>query len=534
VGDTFFALTIMAWLAYLASRVLRRSLPEFIAFLLVGVLLGPEGFGLIDRADLARLSGVTGVALAILMFIIGERVSLRALRARRWVPLAGIVQYVVTAGVVFAAATSVGADRDTALLLGALGGAGAPLTVAAVAASLRARGQYAEGLVGVHAVADALAAMVFAAVLAVLAGTNGEAVETVGRSLRVGAGGVVLGTTLGWVIARFGAGIETTGELLLFVLVQVVAAAALADVLGVSLPLAALTMGSTAASLGTTDAAQRTFVAARSVEQPLYLLFFALAGASIHLGELASLGLLGLAYLLGRVVGKIVGGFLGGAIGRLGVRRSFALGMDLIPQAGVAVGLAVLAAERLPGPGSEVASIVLGSVVIFELVGPMLVVRDLKKEAESPQEPRGSGAVDHQLPRHVLVASAVAADVPDWVIDLCARNHAELTVAVYGEEGDDVAEFRSRAGGRGVPFRFVPLQGESYTGAVIRAAREATADLVVLLVAAADANREARLVLLPHERVARHLTVPVLFVPAATGERSRPGPLRRLLGDRLP
>lgn len=524
----------MAWLAYLASRVLRRSLPEFIAFLLVGVLLGPEGFGLIDKADLTRLSGLTGVALAILMFIIGERVSLRALRARRWVPIAGTVQYLLTAAAVYGTAAWAGADRDTALLLAALGGAGAPLTVAAVAASARARGRFSEGLVGVHAVADALAAMVFAALLAVLAGTDGQTVETVGRFLRLGVGGLALGAALGWVIARFGAGIETTGELLLFVLVQVVAAAALADVLGVSLPLAALAMGATAASLGSADAAQRTFVAARSVEQPLYLLFFALAGASIHLGELGSLGLLGLAYLLGRTAGKLVGGFLGGVLGRLAPRRSAWLGVDLIPQAGVAVGLAVLAAERLPGSGSEVASIVLGSVVIFELVGPMLVVRDLKAQAGTPQEPEPASSVDHRLPRHVVVASAVAADVPDWVVDLCARNHAELTVAVYGEEGEDVVTLRERAGGRGVPFRFVPLQGESFTGAVIRAAREASADLVVLLVAAADANREARLVLLPHERIARHVTCPVLFIPATTPERSRPGPLRRLLGERLP
>ncbi len=534
MGDTFVALTIMAWLAYVASRVLRRSLPEFIAFLLVGVLLGPEGAGLIDAGDLGRLSGITGVALAILMFIIGERVSFRSLRVRAWVPAVGAIQYVVAAGAVFGAATWAGADRDTALLLGALGGAGAPLTVSAVAASVRARGQYVEGLVGVHAVADALAAMVFAGLLAVLAGTNGEPVETLARFLRLGAGGVALGAVVGWVTARFGSSIETTGELLLFVLVQVLATAALAEFLGVSLPLAALTTGAVAGSLGTADAAQRTFVAARSVEQPLYLLFFALAGASIHIGELGALGVLGLAYLLSRTVGKLLGGFLGGLAGRLGERRSATLGIDLIPQAGVAVGLAVIAAEQLPGPGAEVASIVLGSVVVFELVGPMLVVRNLKRDAREPEAHHAAGPVDHSLPRHVLVASAVAADVPDWVIDLCARNHAELTVAVYGEEDEDVVALRSRTGRRGVPFRFVPLRGESFTGAVIRAAREASAELVVLLVAAADANRDARLLLLPHERIARHLTCPVLFLPATTQERSRPGPLRRLLGDRLP
>jgi hypothetical protein len=529
MGGALFALTVLVWLAYVGSRILRRSLPEFIAFLGVGVVLGPSVLGVIDEEQLANLSEVTAAALAVLMFIIGERVAPRNLRAQPWVLLAGVVQFLVTAPLVYAAAIAVDADRDVALLLAALSGAGAPLTVQALVTSARSRGRFANGLVGAHAVADALAAMTFAAVLSLIAGAGSDPVESLAGFLRLG---------FGWLVARLGSTAETTGENLVIVLVHVLIASAASAALDVSLPLAALTMGATAATLASGDAAQRTLVAARSVEQPLYLVFFALAGASLHLEQLTTVGAVGLAYLLARTVGKIVGGTLGGIVGRLRPRRAFHLGVDLIPQAGVAVGLAVLAAELLPEQGAIVSSVVLGSVVVFELVGPLLVARDLKSLGLTRDDEvgaRGPEVIDHSIPRRVFVASAVRADVPQWVLEVCARHQGELTFAAYGDEGSDVQALRKRAQDVGVPFRWRPLTGETYSGAVIRAARETDADLVVLVMAVDVATNDRAPTVTPHERIGRHLSdVPVLIVRATTEERHRAGPLRRLLGVRLP
>lgn len=146
---------------------------------------------------------------------------------------------------------------------------GAPLTIQALVTSARSRGRFADGLVGVHAVADALAAMTFAAVLSLVVGAGDQPVEGVARFLRLGVGGVAVGFVLGWLVARLGSTAETTGENLVIVLVHVLIASAASAALEVSLPLAALTMGATAATLASADAAQRTLVAARSVEQPL-------------------------------------------------------------------------------------------------------------------------------------------------------------------------------------------------------------------------------------------------------------------------
>ena len=112
MSEGLAAFALLAWLAYLASRVLaRRNLPELVGFLLVGAALGPEGFKLIDAADLARLEPITEIALAVLMFVIGERASARALRAARWSMTVGLAQYVVSGFGVYFATQWAGADQ---------------------------------------------------------------------------------------------------------------------------------------------------------------------------------------------------------------------------------------------------------------------------------------------------------------------------------------------------------------------------------------------------------------------------------------
>ena len=95
--ETLGAIALLAWLAYLVSRLLaRRHLPELVGFLIVGALLGPSGVELISDHELASLRPLTEVALAILMFVIGERVSTRALRAAKWTLTTGATQYVLS------------------------------------------------------------------------------------------------------------------------------------------------------------------------------------------------------------------------------------------------------------------------------------------------------------------------------------------------------------------------------------------------------------------------------------------------------
>lgn len=532
MNDGIVIITILAWLAYLASRIFRRrELPELVAFLAVGAAAGPSGFGLISHELLTDLEPVLQIALAVLMFIIGERVSIRALRASKWIGIAGSIQYVLCGVAVFAVAEWLGASRAVSVMLAVLAGAGAPMTMASLVISAKAKGSYASGIVGAHAVGDALASIFFAVALPVavlLTGPDDTILEAVFRFLRLGAGGALVGLIGGVFIGKYGQQIETSGELLLFAVIHILVAGMVSTFLGVSLPLAALVMGSVAASLAKPDAAQRLFVAVRGIEQPLYLIFFALAGASIHLDAIPRLGLLGVGYIVARLAGKMAGGFLGGMLGGLGPSSSFRLGVDLIPQAGVAVGLAVLAIDILPGPGSDMATVVLGSVVFFEIVGPLLVSRGFRREKPKDEKSSSQDVYLGHAPTQILIASPAGLEIPSWVIDMCARTGAGLTAMGRSDESSaEVKSLREAAGSEVVAFRWIPMRSESFVGAVVRTTNEIKADLVVVLTPVAEYQERSRLMLHPHERVARQLTCPVILIPYSEGSEipsaDRPG-----------
>jgi len=532
VSDGLAAFAVLAYLAYLASRVLaRRHLPELVAFLLVGAILGPSGVELISEADLARFRPLTEIVLAILMFVIGERVSTRAVREAPWAVTAAVVQFAITAGAVFAVARWMDTSRTTSLLVATLAGAGAPMTVAHVVTTRRASGLYPAGLIGTHAISDALTVVAFAAVLpvaALLVGEDPDAAAAVLDFLRLGIGGFALGVVLGFVISRVGRQIETSGELLLFVLLHLLMAWAIATYLEVSLPLAAIVAGSLASSLSPVDYSQRLFRTVRSIELPVYLFFFALAGAAVHIEDIPEVGRLGAAYILVRTVTKILGGALGGILGGMRPHRALRLGVDLIPQAGVAVGLAAIAAETLPREGSEAATVVLASVVLFELVGPLIVARGLARDSQAEVTGRGrsgrAAVVDHdKLPEKVMVASPVPVEVPAWVMDSCGRWHAELVVVQPGEDGaPHIEAVRKQAAAALVGLTVVALRQESFTGAVVRMATEIEADIVVLFAPRpTEPYGQSRLVLYPSERISRELTAPVLTFPLPGGPDQR-------------
>lgn len=517
-------LSILAYLAFMVSRSFqRRNIPELVAFLLVGAVFGPSGLRLLDAGGLGRLAPVTEVALAILMFMVGERVSIRALRGSRWVVVAGGLSYVLAGVGVATVAAALGASTITSLLLGVLGGAGAPLTVQSVASSSKARGRYPSGMIGAHAVADALAAGAFAIALPValrIEGISADTGDALIQFVRLGVGGAALGVALGLFIAHLSVRTETTGELLLLALVHLLGAATLAAYLGLSLPLAALVMGAVAASAAPPDSGQRVFVSVRMVEQPLYLIFFALAGASIHLEDIPKVGVVGGGYIAARTTAKVLAGFLGGLTGNLSWKRALRLGGDLVPQAGVAVGLAVVAAEALPGAATDAATVVLGSVVFFELVGPILVSRSLRALPHEPDgdEEAASQVVNEELPTHVLLASAASLDVPAWVIDWCARTGAELNVLASGPgraDGEDgqLDVLRTRAAQENVPVHWHQLTDQqTFAGAVVACARSVQADLVIVVTAPLSAP-SLWLRAGPVERITSQLSCPVLLLP---------------------
>ena len=108
------------------------------------------------------------------------------------------------------------------------------------------------------------------------------------------------------------------------------------------------------------------------IEWPFMLLFFVIAGASFQPKHLATLGLVGGAYVGLRMLSRLMGGWIGGRLAGIPERESRWTGLALMPQAGVAIGMALVASERFPEISEGIVAITIASTIIFELIGPIL------------------------------------------------------------------------------------------------------------------------------------------------------------------
>jgi Kef-type K+ transport system membrane component KefB len=128
----------------------------------------------------------------------------------------------------------------------------------------------------------------------------------------------------------------------------------------------------------------RPFTEIEHVEWPFMVLFFVLAGASLELHVLDEIGLIGLAYILLRALGLIAGAFLGGSLVRAPAAMRRWLGPAILPQAGVALGMALVAGNTFPHLKDTVLPLVVGSTIVFELGGPALTRHALIRAGDAP------------------------------------------------------------------------------------------------------------------------------------------------------
>ncbi len=144
----------------------------------------------------------------------------------------------------------------------------------------------------------------------------------------------------------------------------------LALLLNVSFLLSVMTVGVVVANL--VKHHNRPFEVLGSFDWPFLVLFFVLAGASLQLSSLLALGVVGLGYVLARGLGRILGGWVGGYAARASAADSRWMGVALMPQAGVALGMAILAGDQMPQYRETINTVTLAATIVFELVGPVL------------------------------------------------------------------------------------------------------------------------------------------------------------------
>jgi len=195
-------------------------------------------------------------------------------------------------------------------------------------------------------------------------------------------GPIIVGGVGGLFLSVWAQRLELASEHKLLLLGGATAITALCHALGIDPLLASLALGISLAN--SSPRWHRLTEALRQVDYLLYVIFFVLAGANLHIETLGHIGLLGLVYVIARTLGKLVGTACGARLGAFGRREQTYVGLTLLAQAGVAIGLAHTLVRQWPAGGPLMETVVLGSVVVFELVGPLAVRHGLVRAGEVP------------------------------------------------------------------------------------------------------------------------------------------------------
>jgi Kef-type K+ transport system membrane component KefB len=379
-------LLLLGYVAHVVGK--RAHVPRVTLLLLLGIASGPYVFDLVPRGIVEWFPTVADMALAMVGFLLGERLSLANLRESGRVVLGVSLSVMLATGLLVGTAIFVlSGDVVLALALAGIASATAPAATVDVLREFKARGPLTDTVWGVVAIDDAWCIILFSILLVAAEGVahgSSNGFGDVMQGLREVFGamglGIVLGIPMAWLTGRVRPGEPTLLEAAGFVFLC--AGAALA--LDVSYLLTCMVLGATVANRATHHV--RPFRDIEGISEPFLIVFFFLAGYGLDIPALLAVGLVGSSYFFARIAGRLLGAWVGGHLSRAQPVVRQRVGWCLLAQAGVPLGLALHAAERLPGVGAVLLTIVIGTTVLFDLIGPLLIYRQLRLAGEIPSE----------------------------------------------------------------------------------------------------------------------------------------------------
>lgn len=368
---------------YFVGRVFADlKLPKLTGYIFTGIVVGPAALGLVNERMADNLKLVNGMAIALIALTAGTELELRAMRPLfrtiGWITLVGILgtAALLTLAVLgmrawlpFFARLDATQTVAVAAVLAIVMVAQSPAVVVALKNELLADGPVARTVLGVVVIADLVVIVLFAiasSIAKALLGAGADPWATMGSLAWELVGSLVIGAVLGYLLSVYLEKVRAGAALFLLTLTFVIAEVGRRmhfDPLLVALGAGMLIRNATPSG----DAVHHT------VEQaslPVYVLFFAVAGTTIHVDLLGVVGLPAAVLVAVRAAGLLAGSHVGARIaGAEPVVRRYA-GFGLLPQAGLALALSMLFAKTFPEFGAEAGALTLTVVAINEIVAP--------------------------------------------------------------------------------------------------------------------------------------------------------------------
>ncbi len=390
------------------------TLPRITGFLFAGILFGPSVLGVLSMQSVEELAPVSRLAIALIAFLAGAELRWGELRERARLLLAMMgfelaLSFVSIAGLLLALRAWVpflkgGWPEIIALaaLFASVAIVHSPAVVMALLTETRARGPVARTTLGIVLMTDVVVVLIFSGVLAIaraiIPSSGGPELSAGLLAWEIG-GSLIVGAVLGGATALYLRFVRS--ELFLFAIIVAFLGAEIANLLHVETLLTLLVAGFVTENATKRGSAELLHAMERSAA-PVFVVFFALAGASIALGELASIWPLAVGIVAVRMLAIWGGCAIGARMGNASLFERRYTWMGLIAQAGVAIGLVTVVAEAYPERGAAMRTLFLSVIAINQLVGPILARLALVRSGEVSAEPQQPAATSHvaQLTDH--------------------------------------------------------------------------------------------------------------------------------------
>ena len=381
----YIAIVLFAGIA-VSKIVSFFKLPNVTGYLIAGLIIGPYVLNLVPLNALNGLHIIAEAALGFIAFNIGSEFNYRHLKELGIKPvIITFIQAIMTFIVVGLVLIFILRQQvPFSILLAAISVATAPAATMMVIKQYNAKGPVVNTLLPVIAIDDALCIIIFGISMAIAKAITNPNIDSSITEIMLHpiweiAVVVAVGFALGIVLSYISLKVRGEDGVLNMSIAVIFMGIGIAKMLDISILLLCMVIGATVANLSHNS--NRLLLTIDRFTPPVFVAFFTIAGAELNFTLIKSVGIIGIMYVLSRVIGKFSGAWVGATVVKSHPNVKKYLGVTLLPQAGVAIGLALVAQSAIQD-GSSLRSIVLCGILIFELIGPILTKFALIKAKE--------------------------------------------------------------------------------------------------------------------------------------------------------
>lgn len=383
VSAVILAIAIVLLSGFLMTRLTKLlKLPNVTAYILAGIIIGPFCLNAVPENVIEGSAFISDVALAFIAFSAGEFFKVSSFKGKgKQLLILTVLESLMASLLVFVLTYFIlNLGLAFSLVLSALASATAPASTLMTIRQTKARGDFVDTLISIVAFDDVVSLFAFSIAISVAMATVSGYVDTktvllpfLYNILMLILGGVT-GVILKVLMQK-----RSTDNRLIVSIALLFSLCGVGAALNVSPLLACMVMGAVYINLSGDD---KLFKQLNYFSPPILLMFFVRSGMTFKLDTLfdtsssiagVSLILIGCLYFVVRILGKYLGAFLGCKICKKPKKTTYAMGLALIPQAGVAIGLSELAARTIGGDvGTVIQTIIMSSSILYELIGPAM------------------------------------------------------------------------------------------------------------------------------------------------------------------